>query len=160
MRIANGLIGKAVVSVGIGLFLGVLATPLIGDEVPTGEDYWFICENDGLGLDVVEVLQATGDHTTFLDLLSRYDPEGFAILSDTERADKTVWAPTDAAFLAVSDSLSSLSDEEIKAILGYHISPPRRAPGGSYPIVTPWVLIDAEQMNHRTRTGVLTESDQ
>ena len=139
---------------GIGVILGVLAMPLFGQE------YRFICENRGVGLSVVDVLQATGDHNTFLDLFSRYDPEGFAILSDAELADKTVWAPTDAAFLAMSDILSSLSDEGTKAILGYHISPPRRTPGGSYPIVTPEFLIDAERMNHRTRTGVLTESDQ
>jgi hypothetical protein len=53
-----------------------------------------------------------------------------------------------------------MSPEEIAAILGYHISPPRRVPGGSYPIVTPEFLIDAERMTHRTRTGVLTASDQ
>ena len=108
----------------------------------------------------VDVLMGTGDHTTFLDLFSRYDPKGFAILSNTELADKTVWAPTDAAFLAIRGDLSTLSHEEIAAILGYHVSPPRRAPGGSYPIATPEFLINAEQMNHRTRTGVLTTSDQ
>jgi len=102
----------------------------------------------------------TGDHTTFLDLFSRYDPEGFAILSNAELADKTVWAPTDAAFLAVGGDLSTMADEEIAAVLGCHVSPPRRAPGGSYPIVTPEFLVSAEQMNHRTRTGVLTTSDQ
>lgn len=57
-------------------------------------------------------------------------------------------------------TLSSLSPEEIKAILGYHISPPRRTPDGSYPIVTPRFLSEAEQLYHQTRTGVLTESDQ
>ncbi len=154
MRMDNASVGRRVLAVGIGLVLGVLATPLFGEE------YLFICENRGVGLSVVDVLQAFGDHNTFLDLFSRYDPEGFAILSDAELADKTVWAPTDAAFLAISDSLSSLSGEEVKAILGYHISPPRRTPGGSYPLVTPQFLIDAEQMNHRTRTGVLKESDQ
>lgn len=62
--------------------------------------------------------------------------------------------------MAINDSLSSLSKEEPTAILGYHVSPPRRAPGGSYPIVTLQLLIDAKKMNHRTRTGVLTKSDQ
>ncbi len=33
-----------------------------------GEEYRFICENGGAGLSVVDVLQATGDHNTFLDL--------------------------------------------------------------------------------------------
>ncbi len=144
----------------VGLFLGVLTTPLFADGEASGEAYRFVCENEGAGWSAVDVLLATGNHTTFLDLFSRYDPEGIAILSDAKLADKTVWAPTDAAFLAVGGDLSTMSSEEIAAILGYHISPPRRAPGGSYPIVTPEFLIDAEQMNHRTRTGVLTTSDQ
>jgi uncharacterized surface protein with fasciclin (FAS1) repeats len=156
----NGSVGRTIFAVGFGLFFGVFATVLFGGDRDGWQGYQFICDNDGVGLSVVDVLQATGDHNTFLDLFSRYDPEGFAILSDTELADKTVWAPTDAAFRAVSDSLSALSDEETKAVLGYHISPPRRTPGGSYPIVTPEFLIDSEQMFHRTRTGVLTESDQ
>lgn len=59
----------------------------------------------GIGLGVVDVLQAIGDHTMLLDLPSRYDPEGFAILSDAEIADKTVCAPTVAAFLAIGASL-------------------------------------------------------
>lgn len=132
------------VAAAVGLILGILATPLFGDE------YRFVCDNEGAGQSAVLVLLATGNHTTFLDVFSRYDPEGFAILSDTELADKTVWAPTDAAFLAIRGDLSTMSHEEIKATLGYHISPPRRAPGGSYPIVTPEFLIDAEQMTHRT----------
>ena len=144
----------------VGLFLGVLATPVFGDGEASGEEYRFICDNEGAGRSVVDVLLATGDHNTFLDLFSRFDPEGLAILSDTELADKTVWAPTDAAFLAIRGDLSAMSHEEITAILGYHVSPPRRAPGGSYPIVTPEFLINAQQMNHRTRTGVLTTSDQ
>ncbi len=87
-------------ALGIVAILGALALPLFGEE------YGYIRENGGAGLSVVDVLQATGDQNTFLELLGRYDPEGFAILSDTELADKTVWAPTDAAFLAVSDTLS------------------------------------------------------
>jgi|GEM_PF-652708 len=126
-----------------------------------GNEYQFVCMNNGVGLSVVDVLQATGKHNTFLKLFNQYDPEGYAILSDVELADKTVWAPTDEAFLEVKDSLLTLTDEEIKAVLGYHISPPRRAPfTGSYPIVTPRYLLDAGKMNHRTRTGVLSGSDQ
>lgn len=123
-------------------------------------EYRVVCPDGGAGLDIVDVLQATGEHGTFLDLMRRFDPEGLAILDDVELADKTVWAPTDAAFLALGDALSSLPDEEVKAVLGYHISPPRRSPGGAYPIVTPQLLIDAGEMDHRTRTGVLTGSDQ
>lgn len=123
-------------------------------------EYRVVCPDGGTGLDIVDVLEATGEHGTFLHLLRRFDPEGLAILSDVELADKTVWAPTDAAFLALGDALSSLSDEQVRAVLGYHISPPRRSPGGAYPIVTPQLLIDAGEMDHRTRTGVLTGSDQ
>jgi uncharacterized surface protein with fasciclin (FAS1) repeats len=123
-------------------------------------EYRVVCPDEGAGLDIVDVLEATGEHGTFLELLHRFDPEGLAILSDVELADKTVWAPTDAAFLALGDALSSLPDEQVKAVLGYHISPPRRSPGGAYPVVTPQLLIDAGEMDHRTRTGVLTGSDQ
>jgi len=131
------------------------------DTRSNGNAYQFVCMNNGVGLSVIDVLQATGEHNTFLELFSQYDPEGYAILSDVKLADKTVWAPTDEAFLEVKDSLLSLSDEEIKAVLGYHISPPRRAPfTGSYPIVTPQYLLDEGKMSHRTRTGVLSGSDQ
>lgn len=130
-------------------------------EVEGGKlEYKFICENEGSGPSAVDVLRATGIHNTFLELLSRYDPQAFTILSDPQLADKTVWAPADAAFKAIEESLSSMSDEAIKSILGYHISPPRRTPWGSYPLVTPQFLFDAGRMNHRTRTGVLTGSDQ
>jgi uncharacterized surface protein with fasciclin (FAS1) repeats len=122
--------------------------------------YTFACEDGGVGLHLVDVLEATGEHGTFLDLMQRYDPEGLAILSDVVLADKTVWAPTDAAFDAVGDTLVSLSDAQAKEVLGFHISPPRRTPGGDYPIVTPQLLLDAGEMEHRTRTGVLTGSDQ
>lgn len=122
--------------------------------------YTYVCEGGGVGLHLVDVLEATGEHATFLDLMRRYDPEGLAILADVVLADKTVWAPTDAAFDALGDALASLSDAEAKEVLGFHISPPRRSPGGAYPIVTPQLLLDAGEMEHRTRTGVLTRSDQ
>jgi len=144
---------------GIGLFLGMFVAPLFGQET-TAAGYRFACEDDGFGLSAVDVLRASGDHDAFLELLGRHDLEGYAVLADAGLADKTVWAPTDAAFLAAADALSSLSDEQIGVILGYHISPPRRAPGGSYPVVTPQLLISAKRMIHRTRTGVLTKSDQ
>jgi uncharacterized surface protein with fasciclin (FAS1) repeats len=123
------LTGSAILAAGVSLFLGVIDTPLFGDGEARGEAYRFVCENEGAGRSAVDVLLATGNHTTFLDLFSWYDPEGFAFLSDAELADKTVYAPTDAAFLAVGGDLSTMSPEEIAAILGYHVSPPRRAPG-------------------------------
>ncbi|KAL1518787.1 hypothetical protein AB1Y20_003070 [Prymnesium parvum] len=122
--------------------------------------YSFVCEGDGAGRSIVDVLKATGHHGTFLALMRRYDPDGLDILANAALADKTVWAPTDAAFAALGDALTSLSDAEVKAVLGYHISPPRRSPTGAYPIVTPQLLLDAGEMEHRTRTGVLTNSDQ
>ena len=126
----------------------------------TGGAYEFVCDDAGRSSSVVDVLQATGEHETFLDLFSRYDAEGFEILSDPVLADKTVWAPTDAAFAALGDALSAQSDAEIKAILGYHITPPRRTPEGPYPIITPQYLLDGGEIVHQTRTGILTGSDQ
>jgi hypothetical protein len=82
------------------------------------------------------------------------------MISDVVLAEKTVWAPTDAAFDALGDAFASLSDAEVKEVPGLHISPPRRSPGGDYPIVTPQLLLDAGELEHRTRTAVLTGSDQ
>lgn len=160
MNTAHDPIRNIVFIVLIGLYTGMFVTSLCAEEEGIGTAYQCICEQEGSGLSVVDVLQATGDHDTFLNLFRRYDPEGFAILSDPVLADKTVWAPTDTAFRAISDRLSSLSDEQVKAVLGYHISPPRRTPWGSYRIVTLGSLIESGQMYHRTRTGVLTGSDQ
>lgn len=125
-----------------------------------GEGYAFVCDDDGLGLSIVDVLRATGDHGTFLHLLGEHDPEGLAILADPELADKTVWAPTDAAFSEVAATLSSLTEDEIQRVLGYHVTPPRRTPEGPYPIVTPQFLADGGEVVHQTRTGILTGSDQ
>ncbi len=120
----------------------------------------FVCENSGAGLSAVDVLRATGEHEVFLDYFSEYDPEGYAILSDPELSDKTIWAPTDTAFEKLGDAPESASPEEIKAVLGYHITPPRRTPQGDYPIITFEYLADGGQIIHQTRTGILTESDQ
>ena len=120
----------------------------------------FVCPDEGAGLSAVDVLQATGDHDVFLDYLREYDPEGYAILTDPAASDKTIWAPTDAAFAKLGNAPESASPEEIKAVLGYHITPPRRTPEGDYPIVTFEYLADGGQIIHQTRTGILTESDQ
>lgn len=47
--------------------------------------FTYVCEDGGLGLHLVDVIEATGEHGTFLDLMQRYDPEGLAILSDVVR---------------------------------------------------------------------------
>ncbi len=120
----------------------------------------FICPDGGAGLSAVDGLQATGEHDVFLDYLREYDPEGYEILTDPAASDKTIWAPTDAAFAKLGDAPESASPEEIKAVLGYHITPPRRTPEGDYPIVTFEYLADGGQIIHQTRTGILTESDQ
>lgn len=130
------------------------------DAEPTGGAYQFLCDDNGRGTSVVDVLRATGEHETFLDLLSQHDPEGFEILTDPVLSDKTVWAPTDAAFSALGDAVSALSDAEIKDVLGYHITPPRRTPEGPYPVITPEYLLDGGEVVHQTRTGILTGSDQ
>ena len=127
-------------------------------QAATGTE--FICENSGAGLSAVDVLQATGEHDVFLDYLREFDPEGYEILTDPAASDKTIWAPTDAAFAKLGDDPQSASPEEIKAVLGYHITPPRRTPKGDYPIVTFEYLADGGQIIHQTRTGILTESDQ
>ena len=56
----------------------------VAEQAISGDEYQFVCDNDGSGLSIVDVLQATGDHQTFLSLFSQYNPEGFAILSDPE----------------------------------------------------------------------------
>jgi uncharacterized surface protein with fasciclin (FAS1) repeats len=119
-----------------------------------------VCDDGGAGLHLVDVLRATGEHTTFLALMEEHDPEGFAILADVELADKTVWAPTDAAFDALGGTLDALPSDEVKRILGHHISPPRRSPTGAYDIVTPAFLLDEGEVVHRTRTGVLNGTEQ
>jgi hypothetical protein len=120
----------------------------------------FICPDGGVGLSAVDVLQATGQHDVFLDYLSEYDPEGYEILTDPAASDKTIWAPTDTAFAKLGDAPDSASPEDIKAVLGYHITPPRRTVEGDYPLVTFEYLADGGQIIHQTRTGILTESDQ
>lgn len=135
------------------------ASPSAGQEAAPG-DVQFMCDNDGANLSAVDVLEATGEHGVFLDYLREYDSEGYAMLADPVAADKTVWAPTDAAFAKLGDAPSSASPEEIKAILGYHVTPPRRTADGDYPIVTFDYLADGGQIVHQTRTGILTESDQ
>jgi uncharacterized surface protein with fasciclin (FAS1) repeats len=134
--------------------------PVPVDAEATGGAYEFVCHDGGRSTSVVDVLQATGEHETFLDLFNRHDPEGFEILSDPVLSDKTVWAPTDGAFSALGDAVSALSDAEIKDVLGYHITPPRRTPEGPYPIITPEYLLDGGEVVHQTRTGILTGSDQ
>jgi uncharacterized surface protein with fasciclin (FAS1) repeats len=150
------------------LSLGVIATAALlmfpvmtsANTTVAQAETEFICENSGAGLSAVDVLEATGDHDVFLEYLSEYDPEGYQILTDPAASDKTIWAPTDAAFAKLGDAPESASPEEIKAVLGYHITPPRRTPEGDYPIVTFEYLADGGQIIHQTRTGILTESDQ
>lgn len=122
--------------------------------------YEYICPVGASALTPVDVLAVTGKHTVFLELFEKFDPEGFAILSDPLLADKTVWAPTDGAFESIAGTLDALESAEVKEILGYHISPPRSDPSGAYPVLTPRFLADGGELKHRTRTGVLTGSDQ
>ena len=138
-----------------------LATGPVGmSSAQAASETEFICPDDGAGLSAVDVLQATGEHGVFLDYLREYDSEGYEILTDPAASDKTIWAPTDAAFAKLGDAPESASAEEIKAVLGYHITPPRRTPEGDYPIVTFEYLANGGQIIHQTRTGILTESDQ
>lgn len=124
------------------------------------DDVAFICEDSGAGLSAVDVLTATGEHAVFLEYLRAYDPEGYEILTDPAASDKTIWAPTDSAFAALGDAPQNAAPEDVKAVLGHHITPPRRSPEGDYPIVTFDYLADGGQIIHQTRTGILTGSDQ
>lgn len=71
-----------------------------------------------------------------------------------------MWAPTDSAFAALGDAPSALTAEEITAVLGYHITPPRRTAEGPYPIITPQYLVEGGEILHQTRTGILSGSDE
>lgn len=144
----------------ISLWSYFVTTAIIVAVAWAADEYQFICENKGTGLSIISVLNATGNHGEFIRIMGTYDPDGLEILSDVLLADKTVWIPTNAAFAEVNATLSSMSDAAIKKVLGYHISPPRRSPTGEYDILTPKILLDAKKMKHRTRTGVLTGSDQ
>ena len=124
------------------------------------ESVEFVCPSGGSGVSAVDVLEATGEHGLFLDYLRTYDAEGYAILTDPALSDKTIWAPTDSAFAALGDAPESASPEEIKAVLGFHITPPRRTVEGDYPIITFDYLAEGGQIVHQTRTGILTGSDQ
>lgn len=124
------------------------------------EDHTFVCDNSGEGLSAVDVLRATGQHGQFLDYLNAYDPEGYKILTSPALSDKTIWAPTDEAFAKLGAAPDSATPDEIKAVLGFHITPPRRTPDGDYPIITFDYLSDGGQIVHQTRTGILTDSDQ
>ena len=53
-------------------------------------------------------------------------PEGYGRLDDAALANATIWAPTDAAFAKLGDEPKSLSPDELQAMLGFHITPPRR----------------------------------
>jgi len=124
------------------------------------DDTRFICQDAGTGLRAIDALEATGQHATFLSLLEEHDPEGYDILTDPLLADKTIWAPIDRAFEQIEDELDALSSEAIKEILGYHISPPLSRPNGEYPIITFDHMRENGSITYRTRTGVLTGSDQ
>ena len=122
--------------------------------------YEYVCPSESSSLTPVSVLAETGNHDVFLQLFEEYDPEGFAILSDPILADKTIWAPIDSAFESIAGDLENLESDQIKEVLGYHISPPRSDPSGAYPVLTPSFLAEGGELKHRTRTGVLTGSDQ
>lgn len=141
----------------VGLDLLATVTVAHADESPAME---FVCVDGGAGLSAVDVLEATGQHGVFLDHLRLYDPEGYEILTDPALSDKTVWAPTDAAFEKLGNDPQTASPEKIKAVLGFHITPPRRSTDGDYPIITFDYLANGGQIIHQTRTGILTGSDQ
>jgi hypothetical protein len=151
----------------VGTLFMTITSPAMGaavlqadGELGSWGSYEYVCPSDSSTLTPISVLAETGNHDVFLGLFEEYDPEGFAILSDPILADKTVWAPLDTAFESITGDLENLEAEQIKEVLGYHISPPRSDPSGAYPVLTPKFLADGGELKHRTRTGVLTGSDQ
>lgn len=120
----------------------------------------FVCENEGEGMSAIDALEASGHHSVFLQLLEEHDPEGYGILADPALADKTIWAPVDDALDQLKEEWVSISSEDIKKILGFHISPPLSRPNGVYPIITFDYLAEKESIVYRTRTGVLTGTEQ
>ena len=159
MRLGAAVTITTISVLGVGVSAQADPVAPASATTPAG-DYEFVCENEGAGLSILDVLDATGEHGTFLNYLAEFDPEGYAILGDPELADKTVWAPTDAAFAELGDAPSLLSADEITAVLGYHITPPRRTPEGPYPIITPLYLVEGGEIIHQTRTGIVTGSDE
>lgn len=155
---SHGLAVRTAAAVGLA-FTAVTATASIATAEESSA-VTFVCDDGGAGLSAVDVLNATGEHQDFLDYLREYDPEGYEILTDPALSDKTIWAPTDAAFAKLGNDPQSASPEDIKAVLGFHITPPRRTPEGDYPIITFDYLADGGQIIHQTRTGILTGSDQ
>jgi uncharacterized surface protein with fasciclin (FAS1) repeats len=114
----------------------VFLIPTIIHPVQADDQYEEIgCIDSSNTLSLVEVLEQTGHHSTFLQLLQEHDKEGYDILTDPDLSDKTIWAPTDEAFAMISQEIDELSSLEIKKILGYHISPPQSRPNGEYPII-------------------------
>jgi hypothetical protein len=154
--------------VGLVIVLSAAGTTHLSSQADSGtsgglsdwEGYEFVCPSENSSLTPVNVLEASGNHQLFLELLKEHDPEGLSILSDPKLADKTVWAPVDSAIQESTKALTLLDSAGIKKVLGYHVSPPRRSPFGEYPIVTPGFIAKAEAIENRTRTGVLTGSDQ
>ena len=73
---------------------------------------------------------------------------------------RSATARPETAFAALGDAPKALSPEQIKAVLGFHVSPPKRTPEGPYPIITFDYLAENGQVTFQTRTGVLTDSDQ
>lgn len=113
------------------MIVGILVVAGFGTSVAADtQGVEFVCPDSGLGLCAVEGLYATGEHDVFLDYLREYDPECYGILTDPAASDKTIWAPTDAAFAKLGDAPDSASPDDIKAVLGYHITPPRRTVKG------------------------------
>ena len=92
--------------------IGSVASFALCAVLPTGvaaatgdaQSVEFVCPNDGVGLSAVDVLEATGEHGVFLDYLRTYDAEGYEVLTDPALSDKTIYAPTDAAFAALGDA--------------------------------------------------------
>ena len=68
---------------------------------------------------ICDIAISTGVHDTLVQLLT--DTGLLATVCNAEEL--TVWAPTDAAFAAISDVLGTLTPEQVEAVLLHHTAP-------------------------------------
>ena len=78
-------------------------------------------------VDIAVALADMGDDSEFTVLVSLLASDTYADITTAikEAANITVFAPTDAAFGAISDVIDGLTEEQIRTVLTYHAAPAR-----------------------------------
>merc|ERR1712151_73588 len=72
---------------------------------------------------IVEVASGVEDLSTLVQLLGAYPDLVEVLQSDNMGTGFTVFAPTNAAFEAISDVVGTLTEEEVRDVLLYHVVP-------------------------------------